>query len=208
MYQQIIPLSPSQSLVLTWEKGWHNLTIKKDNQIIGAFKDVHDLKTGRNFQIPDFGTVFIRMDRDQIEAWQNGKDLATGLVSGQANHFKTAWQSLYLLATINVVVALVTVPRHPDLYLGLFFAASILVFAGLAFWAQKKEDVLPLWIAVGLTGISGLLTILSAPSIFTLALTGALLFVLIRGARTGPLKVVSRAMRVELGEGGPLDAGV
>ena len=207
MYQQIIPLSPTQSLLLTWEKGWHNLTIKKDNQIIGVFKDIHDLKTGKNVQIPDFGTVFIRMDRDQIEAWQNGKDLASGQISGQSDHFRMAYQILYLFALIQIGLLFFSATL-PSKGFTAVVGALIFVFCGLGFWAQKKEVVLPLWLSVGLVGLIGLSSLLAAFSIFSLAIITLVLFVLIRGARTGPLTRASKAVQIDMQEGGPLDAGV
>lgn len=207
MYQQIIPLSTTQTIVLTWEKGWHNLAIKKDNQLIGAFKDIHDLKTGRNFQIPEFGTVFIRMDRDQIEAWQNGKDLASGHFSGQSDHFRTAWQILYLFALIQMGLLFLsaTLPSRGFI---IVVGAMIFVFCGLGFWAQKKETVLPLWLSVGLVGLIGLFSLLAEFSLFSLAIIILVLYVLIRGARTGPLTRASYARQIDLNENGPLDAGV
>lgn len=208
MYQQNIPLSATAFLALSWDKNWENLTIRKDNEIVGAFAHSTDLKAGRNFQIPGHGTIFIRMDKDQIEAWQNGKDLASGQLSGQADHFKTAWRTLFLLAGIQLVFGMVACINNPEMPVIIAVAAVVSLFAGMGYWAKKAESVLPLWISAALIGLIGLVSLITSPSILTIVLIIVIIYVLVKGALTGPLELASRPKKKGGDRYGPLDSGI
>lgn len=207
MYQQIIELSPTETLRLNWERNYTFFTVYLNGQIIGSIPDKATLKLGKNIKLPGNRQVMIILANNRLAVWQNGVDLASGTPSGTVDHFGNAVLFLIIWGVFLSVYDLLQFlqARIPLPYLILPLIVGLVV-AGLGIWAKRSAEVLPLQLAVGFVALVALLRLLLfgfGP--IGLIMSGALIYSLIRAIHSGAV-FGSRVRRVD--GGGPLDAGV
>ncbi|NUO00705.1 MAG: hypothetical protein HUU01_08815, partial [Saprospiraceae bacterium] len=147
MFQQIIELSDTETLQLTWGKNYKNLSISLNGQLIETIPNKAILKLGRSFKLADERQFIVILSGNRLAVWHNQFDLLSGVKSGKSDYFKTSvW---FLLFTGGVFFAY-------DLYTAIsifpmsYFQAHLLVIAGpgltllsLGIWAKWSDALFP-----------------------------------------------------------------
>ena len=149
MNQSIIHINASEFIELTWEKSWSDFTILQNGQIIGKIPDKEDLKVARTFRTKS-GKLITPILRDgHLEIWCDGRDLVSGMGSGNQNHFATACKAMKFigigLLALGVILFLA---EYPIAAVVAFIAGPI--YLGLAWKADKTRNTLYLKIGLGL----------------------------------------------------------
>jgi len=150
MFQKYITLDNGNDILISWEKGWKNLTISKNNEIYYNATSKEELEMSKVIYLPNNQTIHIRLFNNELELWHNGKDLISNMTNGESNHFRNAYRTLYLIGilTISVSLLFIFLIRNdisiknllPSIVIGIFGLLNLI----LGYWAEIKEDKLPL----------------------------------------------------------------
>ena len=159
MFQKYITLYNGNDILISWEKGWKNLTISKNNEIYYNATSKEELEMSKVISLPNNQTIHIRLFNNELELWHNGKDLISNMTNGESNHFRNAYRTLYLIGilTISVCLLFIFLIRNdisiknllPSLVIGIFGLLNLI----LGYWTEIKEDKLPLKIGICLSCI-------------------------------------------------------
>lgn len=183
MFQRKIQLNESDLLIIFWQKGWSNLSIKFNNVEVGTFPDKESLELGKWMYLPNGKPILVRLMKKELEIWDGNNELFSGLKSGESDHYAAAWKALISYGALFLILSVTTIRINDSkIGSGMSFVFSILglVYIALALWARKKQDKLPLKIALGLQGLICLLTLLSG-GVLPCAILGVLAYYLFKG---------------------------
>jgi hypothetical protein len=186
MFKQDIQISDSERITLSWEGGWTHLSMKFNAVEVADFTDKATLEMGKWVNLPNGKTVLVRLMQDEIEIWDGQNDLVSGLKSGQTDNFKNAWKALAAYGTVFALMGLVMGSfDEGNKEWRIFLGISVLGFLYdiLATWAYKKQDKLPLIIALIVHGLISVLVLISG-SIIPAVLMGILVFSLYKGVKS------------------------
>ncbi|MBK8556039.1 MAG: hypothetical protein IPL65_09875 [Lewinellaceae bacterium] len=205
MYQQTVPIDASDSLTISWEKGWRFIEVRYKGNLIINFPDKEDICYGRKFTLPDKGEFLIIMEKREMEIWYQGKELIRGIVSGMSDDYGKAVSALKYVAILQLVLA---IPFYFLKMAGLELVLTLLFIAGLLFalhfWAQKTGDKVPLWIGLVFFGLNIAVTLISG-SLAGVLISGVMIYMLYKGIHAEQIQEVP--VRT-LQDDGPLDSGI
>jgi hypothetical protein len=201
MYQKAVTISPGETLVISWEQNWSNLSIHKQGVLIGSVKEKADLKVGRQFSLPD-GRIFMVLVSDYgLEVWHNGVELVSGTQTGAVDGFGSAFKALISVGSIQLTGSIIFM-SGTGFAGGVFLSIIGGILIGLGLWARNSGSKSPFWIGIALCLLNILLDILAA-SIFGLVLSGILLYYLYRGTKSVPPQPT---VKKSINENTPLDS--
>ncbi len=161
MPKKTLILNDARTALLSWNDNYNNVVVSQNNQEVFVFSDKAALAIGQKISLSDGDSIYVRLMNGDLEAWYNGHDLVSNLDSGGSDHFKTAYQTLWGIGAIQIIIGLFfilvfsnaksDVSETPILILFYSIIPAIgLVNLGLGFWAQRKKTKLPLGIGIGL----------------------------------------------------------
>jgi hypothetical protein len=156
----VLDESGPERVTVAWEKGWKNLKVKLDGKEVLSVATQKELKKGCEVQT-DVGTLRVQLKsgflQQKTHVSLNGRPLRTD----PAKRFKTAYQTIYLVAGLSAAFGLLTVVWNNETLNALGFGwnaiISGLVFAALGFWTQRRLSLVALSLAVGLLALDGIL---------------------------------------------------
>lgn len=208
MYQKTVTLDNSDRLLVEWESGISNMTIKKDGEIIGSFKDIDEAKQGRRFLLPDHRQITVVYTEYGLEVWQDGKEMVSGGKSGSVNGFARAVRWLNGVGIAQFVVApllyLVSREEAPEKALSVAIAMCLIgaFLLGLSFWAKTTGSKTPFWVGLAFCVLNIIVT-LGAGSGAGLIITGAMAYYLYKGTQA---EVPEMPRKILSDPNAPLDA--
>jgi hypothetical protein len=203
MQQMTVSLNATENLVVEWGSNWSNLSIRQNGQLIGSVQDPQDLKTGRRFSLPDGREILVIVQKKELEIWHDGKELVSGLQSGQKDDFKLAHQALIGIGILQLVIGLVVllINSSSELVIGEAIVGSL--FIGLGFWARMTGSKIPYWIGMVFCALNIVATVIMG-SMAGILLLGILIYYLYKGTQADPRFSKIR----KSGSDDPLDAGL
>jgi hypothetical protein len=193
MFQQKIQMSVSDTLTIRWESNWSNLQIKFNTTDVENITDKSILEAGKWFALPNGKNLFVRLVKNELEIWDGSEELLSGLKSGQSDQFSMAWKVLMGVSILFVLFSFVgfsayfsEASEQLDLYMALAIVALGLSYLGLALWARKTKEKLPLKIAMSLQILITIVSVLGGgiPTV----LNGLVIYQLYRGINAEPLR--------------------
>jgi hypothetical protein len=206
MLQQKIQLSESELLTLRWDKAWTSLLIKFNNTEVGSFADKASLETGKWILLPNGKQLLVRLVKQELEIWDGSNELVSGLRSGESDHFANAWKALIPFGVLFVIIGISTCSMNETELKGAMpiFSAIGLTYIGLALWARTKLDKTPLYIALAVSGLLCLGSLLVG-GLMPMAIMGVLFYYLYKGVVAKPLQ---KSVVEEIGITDLLDDGI
>jgi hypothetical protein len=194
MFQHKIQLSDFETLSLRWQSDWSHLTIKFNTTEVENITNKTILEAGKWFALPTGKNLFVRLVKNELEVWDGSDELMSGLKSGQSDKYGQAWK---MLIGCGIVITLLgvgigsgfasdTKAATLELSIGIGLTGLGLGYIGLALWARKIKEKLPLQIAMGVHSILAVLMLLggTVPGI----LNAIVLYNLYKGLKAEPLK--------------------
>lgn len=138
MLQHTIPL-PDQidPLLIEWERGWRNFTVRYDGQLLLSVPEKADLLVGTKFLLPDGQALTIVLRDPEIELWYQGRDLISGIANGSFDPFQHAARSLEAVAGLQLIGALFYAALAPAGW-KVIMAVALVCFAGLLYGLSKR----------------------------------------------------------------------
>lgn len=207
MFRHEVPIAAGHTLILIWETGWRNILLIKDQKVIGHFANLVDLYIGREYSIPGIGIGLVRLGKNEkIEVIHNGKDLVEQYAKSQRNYFATGWQVLYGMAALATFLFVISISSRLDLIYYFIAVGIISGLLGLGYTAQRYHVVWPLWTSAALTAFLGYGIVFFTKSLFIFLFTSTVVYLLMRGAKKGPLSAAGRHPEFKMTPGSPLDA--
>jgi hypothetical protein len=207
MFQRKIQLSESELLTLRWDKAWTSLLIKFNNTDVGSFADKSSLEAGKWVQLPNGKQFLVRLVKQELEIWDGSNELVSGLRSGESDHFANAWKALipygFLFAIIGISTVII---NDADMNIGVSTSIAGVgsLYIGLALWARAKLDKTPLYIALAVSGLLCLGSLLVG-GLLPMAIMGVLFYYLYKGVAAKPLQ---KSVIEEIGITDLLDDGI
>lgn len=211
MFQQIIELSDTETLQLTWRKNYENLSISLNGQLIGTIPNKATLKLGRSFKLPDERQFIVVLADNRLAVWHNNLDLLSGVESGKRDYFTTTvWFLLFtggVFFAYDLYTAISLFPRS-------YFQTHLLAIAGpgsillsLGIWAKLSNALFPIKLAAGAAILILIIKPFLVPGIGLLGIVLLLLlfYQLYLGIKHGPIP--SQRPTV-IDKDGPLDYGI
>lgn len=209
MFRHEVPIASGHTLILIWEAGWRNILLIKDQKVIGRFANLVDLYIGRECVIPGIGIGLVRLGKNEkIEVIQNGKDLAEQYAVSQRDYFATGWQVLYGMAALATFLYVISISSHLDLIYYFIAIGIISGLLGLGYTAQRYHVVWPLWTGAALTAFFGYGIVFFTKSLFIFLFTSTVVYLMVRGAKKGPLTDSGKHPEFKLTADSPLDADI
>lgn len=135
---------------------------------------------GKTFALPDNKKIVVILTSGELEVWCNGKELLSGLASGESDHFGNASK---ILIGYGIGLALVFARLFA---LGVIGVISGICFAGLGYWARTSKTKTPLWLAVGLL-CANIIGAIVVKNYLWIAISGIMAFYLFNGIQAQPL---------------------
>ena len=209
MQQKTVSLGRGEWLDISWSDNWSNLSIHQHGQLIGSFQDSAELNLGKKFKLLNGQDLMVLLrDDNDIEVWYQGKEVVSGIKSGQVDHSRRAINALKTVGLVQFVAIPVLLGRwmgqafdHPhNLLLGLAAGAicGLGILFGLSHWVQKTGHKTPYWIGLLFCFLNYFAFGGIAPGI----LLGTLGYFLIQGIQAKP---PHHTQHGGLTEGTPLD---
>jgi hypothetical protein len=199
MFQHKVQLSDSEALSLRWTADWSLLTIKFNTTQLENITDKSVLEAGKWFTLPTGKNLFVRLVKGELEVWDGTTELMSGLKSGQSDHYGMAWKILigcgivFSLLGLSVIVNIVSndgTSSELGIEIGFGFGIALAIlglgYVGLALWARKTKEKLPLQIAMGVHSVVSLCMLLTGliPSL----INGIIINGLYKGIKAEPLR--------------------
>jgi hypothetical protein len=186
MFQRKIQLSESELLTLRWDKAWTSLLIKFNNTEVGSFADKSSLEAGKWVQLPNGKQLLVRLVKQELEIWDGSNELVSGLRSGESDHFANAWKALIPYGVVFLLAGISRIFTSDWVSIGVIFLTIGSFYIGLALWARKKIDKIPLYIALVLNGLLCLVSLASGGLLLIVAILGILVYYLYKGVSAKP----------------------
>lgn len=211
MYQKSISLSDkSDSIIIDWGQDWSNLSIRQKNRLVGSFQNKEELELGRRFVLANGQEILVILRDTGLEVWHQGKDLVSGIASGQVSLFDQAVNVLILVGLIQlgavpplIFAVLEDVGIGPAIAGGLV-SAALLIGAGL--WIKRTGNKDPFWVGIGFCVLDLGLVYYSVAwqfSLIILVACASLGTALYQGIRSAPPAITYRR---DWGQDAPLDS--
>jgi hypothetical protein len=205
MLQRKIQLSESELLTLRWDKSWKSLLIKFNNTDVGSFADKASLETGKWILLPNGKQLLVRLVKQELEIWDGSNELVSGLKSGESDHFANAWKALIPFGVLFILIGISTCSLNDTELKGTMpiLSAIGITYIGLAFWARTKLDKTPLYIALVVSGLLCLGSLVTS-GFLLMAVMGVLFYYMYKGVVAKPLQ---KSVVEEIGDTDLLDDG-
>jgi hypothetical protein len=152
MYQQIVTLQDTDTLVLEWEEYWHDLTVKKDGKLLATLSDKATLSSGRQVILPDGKSILVVLTKNGLEVWYEGRELVSNLKTGKTDHYGIAFKAMVFVGAMNLLGGFIQLggvlktPFKLAACVGLLAIGAILVAIGT--WWRYRGDKAPLWVGL------------------------------------------------------------
>ncbi len=180
-------------LLLSWEGQYRDFTIKLDDQVVGQGLGAKELAAGHTLALPDGSTLHLQTAGvplvNELRVQRNGRPLP-GSATDPASRVKAAWQVIFLIAGLNLVLGLIAAVFSVNflLQLGLGWGSVILglLYLGLGLLVQRYS-LFALLMALVLFGVETVLQLFvpvltgSGPNVAGLLVRALVLFVLAQG---------------------------
>jgi hypothetical protein len=155
-------------LEVSWKGIWKKFTVTLDGNVIGTMEGQKELKKGREYPLPDESLLKVQLVQKlaavELQVLRDGKPLP-GSASDPEQRFKTAYQIIFFIAGLNLVLGLISELLEVEFLLSLglgigsvFFG---LVFLGLGFWV-RTGSLVGLILTIVIFGLDGVLGFYSA----------------------------------------------
>lgn len=153
------------SVEITWRGIWKEITVTLNGQVLGTVPNQKALKEGRDFPLPDGGTLRVQLKigfaSAELQVLRNGHPLP-GSGSDPAQRVKVAAGVVWFIAALNIVLGLVVIFLNIELLarLGIGWAAVIegALYAVLAFFVGRRS-ALALGLAIALFALDSVVWI-------------------------------------------------
>jgi hypothetical protein len=167
-------------VVISWQGVWKNINVTFDGQTVGVIPNQKALSAGQDFQLVDGSQLQVKLVRtvfsNELRVLRNGVPLP-GSGSDPGARLKAAYQMIYFIAGLNLVLGLVALFFQVELLLnmgiGFFSIAFGLVFLLLAFLTQRKSRV-ALILAIIIFTLDGLIGIIGSIAMGNTSVVGSL----------------------------------
>ncbi|HNW97627.1 MAG TPA: hypothetical protein PKK00_04345 [Bacteroidales bacterium] len=152
-----------KEIEISWGFAWKNFTVRHNGQIIGTVGSQRELKEGRQFNLLDGTTLWVKLNvgfgKAGLEVLHNGQP-CPGSDSDPAQKIKVAFGILLFVALFNTVIGLLleTIGGNEFKEIGIGVVFYGLIFIGLAFLVKKLSLIalitaIVLLIADAVTGL-------------------------------------------------------
>jgi len=141
------------------------MSVSVDGQDLGTIANQGELKQGRDFPLPQGGTLKVKLQTGLNAELQVTKDGAPlpGSGSDPEERFKVAWGIIFFIAGLNALLGLVVlvfdITFLRNLGLGMSSLVTGVVYLGLGLWVKTQRSAVGLGIAIGLFALDGLFTL-------------------------------------------------
>jgi hypothetical protein len=202
--RQRYPLDPAgpKRLEVTWEGSYRNYTIQLDGSVVGTIPGQKELKTGRDFRLPDGSTLHVQLVRSflsqGVRLVRDGVPLS-GTAADPAQQLRTACNILFFIGGLNLLLGLAAELGQVDFLLaagiGWESLAEGVAFLVLGYFVRRRSMV-ALALAAALLAADTVLTIVTltpgaGASVGGIVIRLAFLYYVVRGF--GALKSLSLA---------------
>lgn len=144
---------------------WRNIVVRLDGQEVGAIRTRKELIAGQHFPLPDGSVLTLRLTRSflnsELQVFRDGWPVP-GSSSDPAKLLSNAYQAIFFIAGVNIVVGLLALLFNVQILAGLGANAITFLF-GLVFlalgFAVKSESKTALWIAIGIFALDTVLLV-------------------------------------------------
>jgi len=151
-------------LEIRWWGFWRDLKITLDGEPVGALDDPQQLRSGREFILPDGSKLHVQLFQKstllELRVVHNGR-LLSGVSPNRAVRIRVACIALYFIAGFNLLLGglgAIGVETIRAAGIGWFNLAYGLVFLLLAFFTMR-HSLLAIVLAVVIYALEGLATI-------------------------------------------------
>ena len=133
---------------------YKDITVLLDGTQIGLIPDQKSLLAGQEFSLVDGSTIKIQLvpkfTETELQVLRNGQPIP-GSASDPQTRLKNAYQSVYIVATLNIVFGLIAVLFNPEFLHWVAIGSSSILF-GLAFlplgFFIQRKSILALVLAI------------------------------------------------------------
>jgi hypothetical protein len=182
-------------LEITWQNPWKDMTIRFDEQPVGAIATRQELLAGRQFKLPDKSTLRIQLVKRSIDSelhiLRDGRAVP-GSFTDPETRYKLAYGVVVGITALYLVLGLVSMLTHSALLQGLGVGAQSVALGAIlilvSFYVKRRSTV-GLGAAIVILLVDGLLAAVyailagRAPAVLGLAIRGGLAFLLLDGIR-------------------------
>ncbi len=149
-----------EKLVIRWDKGMTNVTLEKDDFVLGQFGSIEELIEEQKFDLPDGRVLSVRFHEDTSDfAIKLDSEYLPGSIHHPAAKLKAPFQVFLLFGTANILLTLALAWYHKQPILGnpvLLGVGIGLLFIGMG-WLIRKGSLVALILCTTVIGLSVLL---------------------------------------------------
>jgi MFS family permease len=155
----------SFNIEISWKGLWKNTTVTCNGNEIGSFADQKELKAGKDFTLPDGGSLKVQLAQSfanaELQVLRDGKPVA-GSASDPVERLKVAYGVIFFVAGLSITVGLVAELFEVAFLLRLGIGVGAMISGavmGVLGYFVTRRSMAALGLAIGLFALDGILSL-------------------------------------------------